>query len=324
MESGHKSQKIITICILTCNRKKILFELLDSLAYQTIIDEAEVIVVDNASTDGTTLELPGRYPWVKCLALDKNTGCGGRNAGIRNASAKYVVTLDDDISLHYKDTLERIVEYFNGHPDVHAINFKVLFYDSKELIPFNWFHPRNYKLYSESTFKTDYISEGAVAFRKEIFEKAGYYPEEFFLGHEGYDLAYRIIDNGCNIIYNHTIEVLHKCSHQQRTTWRNTYFDTRNQFWLLIRHFPIPVLIKLTIFKLATTFAFAVSDRQIKWYFRALYDSLLELPVQLRKRKVLSRKAIKELKDLRRLSPGLIDRTMLFLQKSSIRNRELK
>lgn len=312
----------ITVSILTCNRKDTILELIDNITKQTSTNKIEIIVVDNASTDGTVKDISKYYPNIRCVSLTNNIGCAGRNVGIKLARGKYVVTLDDDVFFNNENELEKIFNYFESHSDVHVINFKILYFDTKKLIPFNWFHPRSYEDYANDTFPTDYISEGAVAFRKEIFEHVGSYPDDFFLSHEGYDLAYRIIDYGYNIIYCHEIEVLHKCSTNQRLAWRNTYYDTRNYFWLLVRYFSLWELAKLIPFRLLTTFVFALRRWQLKVYVHALHDSIQGLPRQISKRKVLSRRSKNKIKEIRSLNTSFCKRIVLFLRKIGLMDNQ--
>jgi GT2 family glycosyltransferase len=304
-----------TVSILTCNRKDILLELLGDLKKQTMYGQFEIIVVDNNSSDGTEEAIEKYYPEVKYFRNKENTGCAGRNVGLREATGNIVITLDDDVYFHRKDEIERIIALFVEEKEAAAINFKILFHDSKKLIPFNWYHPRRYEDFSESTFETDYISEGAVAFQRKIFKNVRYYPEEFFLGHEGYDLAYRIIDHGYKILYSSQIEVIHRISMKQRDSWRNTYYDTRNYIWLIVRHFPLGLLLKQLSYRICTTFLNSLLKRQIGWYFRALKDAVKGLPTEIKKRKVLKKRTIDRLKEIHRFEPGPVSKMKAFTQR---------
>lgn len=316
-----KNNITLTVSILTCNRKNVLSELLESLKKQTLYRQFEVIVVDNNSSDGTQEAVTERHPEVRYIRLAENIGCAGRNIGIKEATGDIVVTLDDDVFFRRNDEVERIISVFLKNKDANVINFKILFHDTFELIPFNWFHPRKFEDYSDSTFETDYISEGAVAFRKEIFDKAGYYPEDFFISHEGYDLAYRIIADNYTIIYSHEIEVLHRIAKKQRESWRNTYYDTRNYIWLLIKYYPLNLLFKQLAYRMVTTFLFSLRRGQLLWYLKALIDAAKGIPSQIKKRRVLSKHIIIRLKEIRKFEPGLAYKINNFIWKTSVLNK---
>lgn len=320
---NEKDSYKITIVILTCNRNDMVMELLIDLQKQTMIKSTEIIVVDNGSSDSTyEMLLQSKYV-DKIIRLNDNIGCAGRNEGIKQAGSELIVTLDDDVFFNSSDELVKIYELFKNNPDIHVLNFKILYHDSKEIIPFNWYHPRDYIKSASETFLTDYISEGAVAFRKKCFTSAGYYPHEFFLSHEGLDLALRLINNNFNIYYTGCIEVLHKCSKIQRTTWRNTYYDTRNYIWLIIRNYPFPALLGKCLFRLITTFILALSKRQFIWYLRAVRDSLIGLPAHYALRNVLTESALYKIKEIRRLQPNLFLRCFVFIRKLIVVNKTL-
>lgn len=292
-----------------------LLELLKDMQVQSIIDRAEVIVVDNGSTEDIYSTLD-KCPYIdKLIRNDDNLGATGRNLGIQHASSKYVVTIDDDVFFNRSDELERIIRFFTANDDAHAVNFKILFPDSKKLVPFNWYHPRDPNVFQNDTFITDYISEGAVAFRKECFLKSGYYPEEFFIGQEGPDLAYRFIKNKFNIYYCGEIQVLHKCSKVQRTSWRNCYYDSRNYLWLLVRNIPLRVLPVHILYRMFTTFAYALLRGHVKWYIKGVKDGFMGMPYHLRKRNPLSKEDISKIKEIRRHQIGFIKRIINFLKK---------
>jgi rhamnopyranosyl-N-acetylglucosaminyl-diphospho-decaprenol beta-1,3/1,4-galactofuranosyltransferase len=101
----------ITAVIVTFNNAAMLLDLLGDLCAQSrAVDE--IVVVDNASSDGTEHEVAANYPTVKYVRLSENTGsAGGYYEGIRTASATadLIWTLDDDVHLE-KRTLEFLVQ----------------------------------------------------------------------------------------------------------------------------------------------------------------------------------------------------------------------
>jgi len=219
------------------------------------------------------------------------------------------------------DSLTRITDLIAERPDVDAVNFKIVFPDDRSIIPFNWFHPRDHRLYGDREFETDYISEGAVAFRKGVFEQVGYYPREFFLSHEGPDLAYRMIDGGHKIIYNPDIEVMHRVSRLQRPSWRNSYYDTRNQVWIGIRNLPWAMLVPHMVYRLFTTFCFSAARGHLRWYFKAIYDAVSGIPRELGCRKPVSRETVRRLREIRKHRLGPLSKAREFLGKISLVGR---
>jgi len=316
--SDRKSNVRISIVILTCNRNQILIELLQDLRRQTFTD-FEIIVVDNNSSDNTLQVLADRFSSVKVISLKENTGCGGRNAGIKAAKGEIIVTLDDDILLKDNDALQKLQKIFQeNRGDV--VNFLVLDYYTQKLAAFNWYHPKKMEDFYDKEFETDYISEGAVAFKKIIFDNVGYYYADYFLGHEGIDLAYRILDNEFKIIYSPDIIVLHKHVKAQRTSWRGTYYDTRNYIWLFIRHYPVSILIPSLSYRLFTTFVHSVSRNQVRWYLRAVRDAIAKAPTKWKERKPLKQVTINKLNRLRTEKPSALTKVRYFIKRARERD----
>lgn len=317
-KSDRKRNVKISIVILTCNRKEVLIELLHDLRRQSASD-FEVLVVDNNSSDNTPQTITDQFPFVNLISLKENTGCGGRNVGIKAAKGEIIVTLDDDILLKGDDALQKLMKIFEEQRG-DVVNFKVLDYYTKKLAAFNWYHPKKMEDFCDKEFETDYISEGAVAFKKTVFENVGYYYADYFLGHEGVDLAYRILDNNFKIIYSPDIEVLHKHVKKQRTSWRGTYYDTRNYVWLFLRHYPVRMLISNLTYRLFTTFIHSVCRRQVRWYLKAVRDAVAGVPARWKERKPLKQATIHRLNKLRADRPSAISKMRYFLKRSRERD----
>ena len=189
----------ITISILTYNRAKILKELLESLR-KISYSPLEIIVVDNDSSDGTRLMMREQFPEIRYFKTAKNIGVAARNVGLSNASSDIVITLDDDIiGINDKD-INTLIRLFDSKPDVGAICFKIVDYHIGEVC--NWCHHYKKKDFCDREFVADEITEGAVAFRKSVLDKAGFYPAYFFISHEGPDLVCRMLDAGYKTLYS--------------------------------------------------------------------------------------------------------------------------
>ncbi len=218
----------ISLVILTCNRKDSIASLLESINEQVRFPD-ELIVVDNASSDGTREHIADHFETVKIIRLPENMGASGRNAGIKVATGDVIITLDDDVFFADPGGIDKIEKIFATEKEIAVLNFQILDGQTRKMISFNWFHPYKMEEFADKKLITDYISEGAACFRREVFDSVGYYPEEFFISHEGPDLAYRLLNADFAIYYSPEVKVIHKCSTEHRVTWRNTYYDTRNQ-----------------------------------------------------------------------------------------------
>jgi GT2 family glycosyltransferase len=85
-----------SIVIVSWNGRQFLEPCLNAVAAQQGV-EAETILVDNGSSDGTGAFVRERFPWVRLVALGENRGfAGGNNAGAREARGRFIVLLNND------------------------------------------------------------------------------------------------------------------------------------------------------------------------------------------------------------------------------------
>jgi len=294
---------IVTISILTHNRCFLLKSLLLSLTTLSY-NPIEIIVVDNYSLDDTEKMIRSYFPHIQYIKTEENIGAGARNYGLRAAKGEIVITLDDDIDGLKDDSIHYLVEMFRKKTNLGAVNFRIL--DAKTGKLSNWPHHCIAAEFENTEFHTYEITEGAVAFRKAAIEKTGYYPEDFFLSHEGPDLAFRLIDHGYEVIYSGLISVNHHHSSLGRKNWYNYYFDTRNQFWLAARNFPCGHSLMYLCRGLFGMLFLAIRDGYFLTYCRGIKDGLVGLKKALRNRKVLSAQTLALIKEIDSARPNLI------------------
>lgn len=307
---------LFSIVVLTHNRCEVLSELLASLCHIHTF-KTEVIVVDNGSSDGTLDMVLSRFPQFKTVAVPVNKGAVGRNEGIRIASGTFIITIDDDILGLDDGSLGYLYLFFQQDPKIGAVCFKVIDFYSGQVC--NWCHPYKVEEAAGRSFETSEISEGAVAFRREMLDKTGLYTEELFISHEGADLAARILNEGYEIHYTPRIEVVHKYSRQARSPWRRYYYDTRNDFWLVVRNYRCLAALQHLARRLPTTFLYALRDGYLKYWLRAVGHSIVELPQMWRQRKPISPQTHGRIKFINRHKPGVF-----YLIKKRFFRREVK
>jgi GT2 family glycosyltransferase len=289
----------ISLVILTYRRNYLLERHLAALEPWHQAFE-QVIVVDNAG-EPPAAEVCVRYPWVTLVRAPRNLGAAGRNLGFDAARSDYVVTLDDDVvelQPEHLDTLRRLF----ADRGVSCINFKVVEEGTGRLV--NWVHHRDAATYSDKTFATYEITEGAVAFRRECLEAVGGYPESFFLSHEGPDLAYRLMDRGWQVIYSPEVVVTHLFAPEGRASWRNYYYDTRNTLWLVVRHLPLLYGMKMLIRQNCAMAFYALRDGFFLTWLKAWWHALAGLPREYKTRKCLSANTMRQIRAIDAHRPG--------------------
>ena len=292
----------LSIVILTYNRYYLLNRLLESII-NLKFKPKEIIVVDNCSEDETREEITKYFPEIQYIRTSRNIGTAARNIGIKKSSGEYIVTMDDDLFGLTDEKIKNLVEIFERDSRIGAINFKVL--DTQKEIC-NWVHHCQVEDFHDKSFLTYEITEGAVAFRKEIFDKAGYYPEYFFISHEGPDLALRILENNYLVIYTPEISLVHHIAGEGRKSWRNYYYDTRNQFWLAVRNYSLIYMMNYLFRGQTTMFIYSLRDGFIFFWFKGFYDGIKHLNKVFKERRPLSKKTMNIVKEIDRVRPGIL------------------
>ncbi len=212
--------KPLSFIIITYNRPGDALELLKNISG---LDKAvelleEVIILNNNSADDYTtvkdfIKAAPAIPF-KYFDAPENLGVAkGRNYALKRSSAPIAILLDDDAVLENKDCLVNLVKEFetqNTERPKAIVSFKVLYYSTHEMQK-NALPHKHYDEYkNKSFFETYYYAGGAHAVKKEVIEKIGFYPENFFYGMEEYDFSYRILEAGYAIVYSDAVVMLHK------------------------------------------------------------------------------------------------------------------
>lgn len=239
----------VSVIVISHNRKHYLEHCINSLINQkSCIDE--LLVIDNNSTDGTDtlFDQLSRYDFIRFIKLNENKGVsGGRNYGIKKATGDILIFIDDDAELITDNAINMIVDRFQDDANIGVLAFKILNHHTKTIQREEFPHI-NKSLNSNIEFETSYFIGAGHAIKKEVFEKCGLYPENYFYSMEELDLSFRVIDKGYKILYYPHVEVLHKRSMKGRMPDNNKWiFTYRNRLaisykYLNVSHF-ISVLI---------------------------------------------------------------------------------
>ncbi len=268
---------LVSVVILNYRRREALVRALQSVREQSYSNR-EVVVVDNNSGDDLAQFLAGRFPEVRLVALTENAGCVGRNRGVQTARGSLVVTIDNDLYFDSPFELQKVVNAFSECPQASCIAFKVLDATTGELHVRDWCHPCSYADCADSEFETYFLPEGASAFRRDRFLEAGGYFEPLWIGHEGWDLALRILDRKGHIVYRPSIRVRHLISSETRTSWRPYYYYTRNYIWIAARNYTFGRALRFLAEKMAMMAYFALRTKNLKAFGRGIRHGLSGLP----------------------------------------------
>jgi GT2 family glycosyltransferase len=267
--------RAVTISILTYRRHQHLRRTLDSvLPYGDQV--AEIIVVDNAAEPELQSMLAADYPTVRYISAGSNAGCEGRNIALRAARTPIVVTLDDDVELSSPGCIAEVETAFARDPRLACLNFTVTGVDGK-VLERDWCHPRPIA-HAAREFETHFILEGASALSRERVLSVGGYPSQFFLGHEGVDLSYRLIGAGYRVVHTPRVATTHHAAVEHRPDWRVYYYYTRNGIWVVYRSFPPAMAIPRLLAHVATMGFFSLRAMQLRAYLKGCVDGVRGLP----------------------------------------------
>lgn len=285
ISTGEKKLLIVSISILTYNRARILEKLLFSLN-EIEYPELEIIVVDNNSSDFTQPMVRRNFPNVIYHKMGENLGVAGRNAGISRATGDIIITLDDDVIGIDDHAIKELINIFQEQTMTGAVCFKITDPGTSDVV--NWCHHYNIEEFSEREFITNEITEGAVAFRRSVLQRSGLYPDNFFISHEGPDLACRIMNGGFNVVFSPKINVEHFHSQSGRSSWRRYYYDTRNQFWFVARNYPASWSLQYLFIGVGAMLLYSIRDGYLRYWLKGVYDGIKGYPEHLKARTIIS------------------------------------
>jgi GT2 family glycosyltransferase len=283
------SLPLVSVVIVTWNRKADVLETIQSILEQSYRN-IEVVVVDNASTDGTVEALKQVHPEIEVIPLEQNIGASaGRNPGITAAKGEIVFLLDSDASLG-KDTIRNAVQKFQSRPDIGVIACKVVNASTKEIDRMaGWIFSEKDKVDQDLEFLSFSFSECGCAIRKEVFSKAGLFWDALFIDGEGEELGLRIWDAGYAILYSPESMIYHRVSPNGRVAGCNRYYyKLRNMLYIYIVRYPwwmLPIYIPT---KIAVSLIRASRRKCLKVIVQAILDVLKKIPYLLKERRPIT------------------------------------
>ncbi|MBL4695074.1 glycosyltransferase family 2 protein [Candidatus Gracilibacteria bacterium] len=196
--------------------------------------EYEMIAVDNASTDPISLgylEKAAEQGLVEYVKSPTNLGFGGgNNLGAKQARGKYVLILNPDIFVE-TDSIQKLVDYMEAHPDVGIMGPKLIYPDGKvqdscrrnmsfwDLVIKRTFLKKIFKkrvdTYTmedfdhETTREVDLLVGACFILPRELYEEIGGFDERYFLFMEDFDLCKEVSKRGKKVIYYPEVGVTH-------------------------------------------------------------------------------------------------------------------
>ncbi len=224
----------LSVIIVNYNVKYFLEQCLHAVMKAIHKIEAEVIVVDNNSADGSVQMIAEKFPQVRLIANTINSGFAkANNQAIKLSSARYILLLNPDTVVQ-EDTFSKCVSYMDAHEKAGCLGVKMIdgkgnfLPESKRSLPtpmvafykvfgLSSLFPRSRRfgkyhlgyLSRDEIHEVDVISGAFMFIRRSALEKTGLLDEDFFMYGEDIDLSYRFKLAGFENIYYPATEIIH-------------------------------------------------------------------------------------------------------------------
>lgn len=239
---------LLSIIIPNWNGMRYLPACLASLQQQEHT-QLEILVVDNASEDGSSEYVRAEHPQVKLLELAQNCGfTGACNVGLRAARGEFLALLNNDteVDSHWASAA---VAALKSHPEVGSVASKMLLYDQRDVIHTAgdyftrdgcagnrgvWERDRGQFERKEMVFSA---CGGAAVYRRSMLCDIGLLDDDFFFSGEDVDLGWRAQLRGWRCLYVPEAVVYHHLSASGGGVTAS-YYDGRNSIAVLVKNIP--------------------------------------------------------------------------------------
>lgn len=264
----------VSVIILNYNVKYFIDLCLQSVIAATQNLDAEIIVVDNASVDGSVQWIKKQFPQVNVIVNSKNLGFPkGNNIGVKQAKGEYICILNPD-TIVAEDTFAKALSHMEQNPQVAMMGPKLIdgsgrfLQESKRGTPTPWVaftkvsglykldaylfgKYYNQKLPDDQIGQTDILVGACMFLRTEHYKALHGFDENCFMYSDDIDISYRSLQLGKQNVYNPEIKIIHFKgeSTPKDFAYQMMFREAMNYFYN--KHFHVSRLVKIWI-KLAT------------------------------------------------------------------------
>jgi GT2 family glycosyltransferase len=261
----------VSVIVVNYNAGELLDRCLESLEQRSAEPSAEVILVDNASSDGSAERVAGRYPWVTLIRSGRNLGFAG---GVRQGAARAVGTilflLNPDAEI-YPDTLGEVVSGLNADPKLGVAGCKIYEPDGStlqhagavlhpSLITSHLGRGEEDRGQYDQPADVDYVTGAALAVRREVWDELGGLDPGYRPGYyEETELCLRARRRGYRVRVLPAARALHHESVSSgKLSARFFYRYHRNRLRFLVRNFGL------------TYWLFSFGPHEVRWLRRGM------------------------------------------------------
>ena len=294
----------VTVAIATYNGRDLLATVLASLERQSV-KNFRVVVVDDASTDGTGAWLAGYWPSVELIEQVENRGVTATLNRCLEArgDSEFVLLLNNDVELE-EHCIEELVGDMRAHPEAAAAQAKLLDFTDRELLDgagdsYTWAGlahrrgqgERDAGQYDE-LLDVFGVCAAAAIYRSSALAAVGEFDEQLYAYCEDNDWCFRarLAGFACRYVPGARVYHIGSASLGPRVSDFTLYQNWRNQLWVVTKNYPPTALVRhlpdLLMGLLASLYV-AIRHRSVGVLLRAWRDALRGLPLVLRKRRAI-------------------------------------
>lgn len=255
MENGDTTNSpMVSIILVNYNGESFVADCLNSLkeiAYPTEL--YEVILVDNASKDGSVKLVRENFPWVKLIPLDRNTGFSeGNNEGVKEARGTYIVFLNTDTTVE-KNWLSELVKKIQSDDRIGACSSQVLYNDHREIINTVGGFWSIFGIPGsmgegmlKDTFKNETLTFSptgcSMIVRSDLYKELGGFDNDYFLYCEDADLGWRMWNRNFKVVLAPSSVVYHRVTASLKGLGKKTFsewyyfYSARNRFTTIMKN----------------------------------------------------------------------------------------
>ncbi len=252
----------IGIAILSYNSLRNLPDCLGSLRDSIAgfpSGEVDVMVWDNASSDGSAAWVREHHPWVKVVESKENLGfAAGNNRALEALKpSEYFVLLNDDTVVD-KDWLSQLIAVANSRPRAMVVQSRLMLWPDKEQLN-SWGNEihflgfgfaAGYKIPAaraagqlSGTRIINYASGAAMLVKMSLLQETYLFDNDFFMYHEDLDLGWRVRLLGYETLFAPKSVVYHKYSFKKSI--KKYYFMERNRFIIILQNYHVLTLLMI-------------------------------------------------------------------------------
>ena len=209
----------LSVSIVNTDSRELLLACLESLADVDV----EIVVLDNASEDGSVAAVRKRFPDVRVIPQEFRAGFGANhNTVIRVTRSRYIYVLNEDTTATDWG-FDRLIAYLDAHPRVAAVGPRLVYPDGRRQDS-AWRFPTPLvsalglatlgkvgvkQSLGDDPRPVDWVMGAAIVLRREALTEVGLFDEDFFLYSEEVDLQFRLRQAGWEVHYVPDVTVVH-------------------------------------------------------------------------------------------------------------------